>query len=465
VLQKLRRDSSWAQVKIPRGFGNGAIWPSLFTGVNPGRHGRYFYRQLKLGTYDIERFVEDTDFGHRPFWEFLSEAGRQVAVIDIVKAPLSKDLNGVQLCDWMTHDRTGPARSWPAQLLAEVVARYGSDPFDGHTDEFKERTAEELSALRDAMIERVSTKISLCERFMDQRSWDLFMVSFPDAHDIGHQSWHLHDHSHANYETQWGERFGDPVKAVYVALDGAVGRLLDRVDPQTTVVLFAGPGMGPDYTGNFLFENLLRRLDGRPEKDRNLIPHAILKCLWPAPIRRFGQRINAAKHLYSMSRRRCFSVPHNENAGAIRINLFGREPGGRIRPGAEYDTYCRTLTRELLELTNADTGKPVVREVVRVSDICHGKYVEHLPDMLAVWARDAPIRAVSSPKVGIVHGHPVIGARTGDHNSDCVLYVQGPSVNARGEMPPIQVEDIAPTITALLDTPLPDCDGSPIPFA
>jgi predicted AlkP superfamily phosphohydrolase/phosphomutase len=349
-------------------------------------------------------------------------------------------------------------------LVAEVIARFGSDPFNGRTDEFKERTAEELATLRDAMVNRVATKALLCEHYLGQRQWDLFMVSFPDAHDIGHQSWHLHDRSHPHYDGQWRDRFGDPVKDVYIALDQAIGRLIGQVGPHTTVVVFAGPGMGPDYTGNFLFDDLLRKLDGRPARERNVIPHALLTRLRPSVLQRLGHRINATRHMYSMGRRRYFAVPHNENAGAVRINVVGREPAGRIRPGPEYESCCQALTRDLLNLANADTGKPVVKDVVRVSDVCHGSYVERLPDLLVVWAREAPIRAVSSPKVGIVEGRPVVGARTGDHNSDCVAFIQGPSVTARGELPPIQVEDIAPTLSALLGFPLPGCDGSPVPF-
>lgn len=465
VLQSLRRNSAWAQVRAPRGFGNGAIWPSLFTGVNPGRHGRYFHRQIKPGTYNIEKFAEDTDFGHRPLWEFLSQAGRRVAVIDMVKAPLSKDLNGIQISDWMTHDHSWPTRSAPAHLASEVIARYGSDPFNGDTDEPRERTAEDYKAFRDAMIDRVHAKTALCEHYMKQDSWDLFMVAFGDPHDIAHQCWHLHDPAHAMYDARWVERFGDPVKDVYMALDSAVGRLLDGVGPQTTTVVFGGPGMGPDYTGNFLFDHLLRRIEGRPDKDRNLIPHALLSRVRPAAIQRLGQRINHAKHMFSMSRRKCFAVPHNENAGAVRINVVGREPAGCVKPGAEYEAFCSSLTKDLLDLVNADTGGPVIKEVIRVADECHGNQVEALPDLFAVWAREAPIRTVTSPKIGIVSGSPVIGARTGDHNPDCVLLAQGPGVTRRGPINPIAVEDIAPTITSLLGLALPDGDGAPIPFA
>jgi len=464
VLQNLRRHGTWAPVRVPRGFGNGAIWPSFFTGVNPGRHGRYFYRQIEPGTYDIKNFVEDTDFKHRPFWEHLSQAGRKVAIIDMIKAPLAKYINGIQLNDWMTHDRNGPVRSLPTKLASDVIARYGSDPFDGETDTPSERSADEYKIFRDAMIDRVHIKTTLCEDYLKQDSWDLFMATFSDPHDIAHQCWHLHDPTHPMYDAQWTERFGDPVKDVYMALDSAIGRLLDCVGPQTTALVFGGPGMGPDYTGNFLFDQLLRRLDGRPDRDRNLIPNAIVSRVRPAALQRLGERINHAKHMFSWSRRKCFSIPHNENAGAVRINVVGREPAGRVKPGAEYEAVCDSLTEDLLALINVDTGTPVIKEVIRVSDECHGSYVQALPDLLAVWAREAPIRAVASPKTGIVRGTPVIGARTGDHNSDCVFFAQGPRIARRGPTDPIAVENIAPTITSLLGLALPDCDGSPISF-
>jgi predicted AlkP superfamily phosphohydrolase/phosphomutase len=464
VLQRLRGNGAWAKVRAPRGFGDGAIWPSLFTGVNPGRHGRYFYRQLKLGTYDIENFKQDTDFGHRPLWEYLSQAGRRVAVIDMVRAPQSKNVNGIQISDWTTHDRTGPMRSSPSQLASEVIARYGSDPFNGISDVQKERTAEEYKALRDAMIDRVHTKTALCENYLQQDSWDLFMVAYAEPHDIAHQCWHLHDPTHALYDPRWVERFGDPVKDVYRALDSAIGRLLECAGPETTTVVFGGPGMEPDYTGNFLFDQVLRRIDGRPDRDRNLIPHALVSRLRPATIQSLGQRINHAKYMYSMSRRKCFAILHNESAGGVRINVVGREPAGCVKPGAEYEAVCRSLTKDLLDLVNTETGKPVIKEVVRVADECHGQRLETLPDLLAVWAREAPIRAVTSPKIGIVTGTPGIGARTGDHNSDCVLFVQGPRVTRRGPIDPMAVEDIAPTITSLLDFALPDCDGAPVSF-
>jgi predicted AlkP superfamily phosphohydrolase/phosphomutase len=184
----------------------------------------------------------------------------------------------------------------------------------------------------------------------------------------------------------------------------------------------------------------------------------------PAAIQKLGQRINRAKFMHGMSRRKCFAVLHNENAGGVRINVVGREPAGCVKPGADYEAVCASLTRDLLDLVNVDTGKPIIKEVVRIADECHGHRLETLPDLFAVWSRNAPIRAVTSPKIGIVTEPRVIGARTGDHSPECVLYAHGPRVTRRGPIDPMAVEDIAPTITSWLDFALPDCDGAPIAF-
>jgi Uncharacterized conserved protein len=155
-------------------------------------------------------------------------------------------------------------------------------------------------------------------------------------------------------------------------------------------------------------------------------------------------------------------VPHNENSGAIRINLVGREPNGQVQPGVEYNALCEALTEDLLDLVNFDTGRRVVREVIRVSDSYHGDCLEQLPDLFAVWNREAPIASIGSPKVGkISASYP--GHRTGDHTPNNLLIAQGPTV-VLGPLTHLPaVEDVAPTLAALLGVPLPEVDGSLIP--
>ncbi len=469
VLRRLREHGCVVPITTPRGMGNGAVWPSLFTGVNPGRHGRYFRNPIVPGSYEPGHFDPDRGFLTRPFWEDLSEAGRRVAIIDMVVAPLSPVLKGIQVADWTTHDAVGPPRSTPSELIAEIAQRFGSDPLHGNGD--VPREGDGYRELRDQLVERVRTKTACALHYLAQGPWDLFSVTYADPHDIGHQCWHLHDATSPRHDPMLARAIGDPLRDVYVALDAAIGQLLEAVGPAARVLVFSGPGMGPPYSANHLLETILRRLDA-PRRTlqmcaieiarsayRHLVP-ARLRERPTAPLAALAQRTHHAE----MHGRRFFSVVNQQNAGAIRLNVVGREPHGIVRPGAEFDAVCEELDTELRALVNLDDGGPVVTEVVRLDRAFHGPALATMPDLLAVWRRERPIERVASPRIGEVSGRRLTDIRTGDHTPNAELVACGPGLGSGRCPAPAAVEAIAPTIAAMLGVSLPDPDEAPIPL-
>ena len=467
VLQSLRETGVWGKTTTPLGFGNGVMWPSLFTGVNPAKHGRYFGRQVKPGSYQAAYFREDTDFKRPPIWAELSQAGRRVAVIDMVRAPLTKNLNGIQLADWMTHDSPGPPRSWPLDLISKVTEKFGDDPFGGVSDEAG-RDAAAYTEICRQMVERVETKTALCCEFLDQGPWDLFMTVYADSHDVGHQCWHIHDTSHPKHDAALKSEIGDPLKQIYMAIDKDVGRLISEAGPDARVMVFTGPGMGPGYTASFMLDQILRRLDGEGgEKGRTYVDtlKSVYRALLPPAVRNrlhhMAERSEDAMLIADRGRRKCFAVPHNENSGAIRINLVGREAKGQVNPGPECDALCAALTNDLREIVNLDTGEPIVEEVVRVAETFKGEHVNDLPDLLVIWNRHDPISAVGSPKIGEIRSS-YAGSRTGDHTPHGLFFASGKGLSPVALPNRVSVMDVGATICAWLDVTLEESDGSPI---
>jgi predicted AlkP superfamily phosphohydrolase/phosphomutase len=451
---------------MPPGLGSGAMWISLFSGVSPAEHGRYFGHQFRGDTYRVSRF-QPGEIKGEPVWSAASRAGKRVAVIDAPVAPLCEGLNGIQIIDWGTHDPFYPtAHTWPPGLAAEVTTRFGSDPV-GPCDRGR-RGPRGYQRLRDRMVERVGRKAEMACHFLDRGGWDLFMVVFADAHCIGHQCWHLHDPGHPMHDPSFFREFGDPIEAVYRALDKAIGRLLQVAGPEATVILFAGGGMGPNSTANHLLEEILRRLDGIPPSParrsvnilrgwyNRLVPDVIRSRLMP-----LTNMINDASRQGDRARRRYFQIPHHDFSGAIRFNLVGRERDGRLHPGAECDAVSEELTRDLLQVVNANTGRPIVREVLRTAAHFEGNRLADLPDLLVEWNREAPITAVRSPKVGEVQG-VYLSARTGDHAPDSLYCVRGPGLAPGENSKVLPVETLARTIAALLGMSLPRADGMPL---
>jgi predicted AlkP superfamily phosphohydrolase/phosphomutase len=464
-LRRMRDEGCWGVVKSPPGFGSGAVWPSLYTGVSPARHGRYFYRQVRAGDYEASRF-EDTDFRARPLWEILGDAGRRVAVFDVPKAGLSQNVNGIQVVDWLVH---GPVyheiRTSPPAVAEELARTYGEDPLP-RCDQPGMRTPDEHKVLRDIFLMRVRKKADAAIDYLEREPWDFFLTVFGDSHCVGHQCWHLRDPGHPRHDAAAAERIGDPVFDVYAEIDASIGRIVEHVDDDVTVMVVSATGFGPNYTGNYVLDEILRRLEGRrktrgldwfvraKQRAKAVLPSQV-RGRWRKTSRRLEERIAHTDR----EQRSFFTVPHNDIAGAVRVNLVGREPGGRVRPEDVEGVFSK-LRRDLLEVRNLATGQTIVEDVVRVSDFCKGEQIGEMPDFFVLWKRDAPIERVGSPRIGeIVYRQR--GNRTGDHTADSVFFARGPGI-VPGEIAPPSIMDFVPTIAALEDVHLEETDGRTI---
>jgi len=465
-LKRLLDTGAWGPV-LGTLFGTGAYWPSVFSGVNPARHGRYSSRQIVRGTYDTYRFT-NSDIKRAPFWIALSRAGRRVAIIDVPHAPPSNDVNGMEICYWAMHDPVSPVvRTWPATLAAKIQVRFGSDPVN--PCDAQNRRPEEFRELRERLLRRIVMKADLSSHYLAKGGWDLFMTVFGDSHCAGHQFWHIHEPSHPLHYPAMAASLGDPIKDIYVAIDDAVGRLVEQAGHNATVIVCAGPGMGPEYySGNFLLDEILVRLEGRRATGGQKLFKAVKQTWRMLPTvlrRRIGPRLGdpVMERLLAPGRdkRKFYAVPHNSQTGGIRINLVGREPDGLVRAGEEYRRVCDQLTRDLLEVRSPETGAPIVKEVLHTADLYEGEYLEDLPDLHVVWNRAGPIFSATSSKVGTVAGTRM-GYRTGDHTPDGMFLARGPKVTAGCAPEPVSAMDYAPTVAALLGVDLAGVDGRPI---
>lgn len=450
------------------GFWVGSTWPNFATGVSPARHGFHASRQIRPGSYDFFVPVPFALFRHEPFWNVLGRAGRRVAVLDVPLAGPSADLNGIQLAEWGNHDAVSPFRTWPPTLAAEVEASFGLHPTREKCD--VRRDARQHAAFRDRLLEGVATKLALTKHLLHRERWDFFAQVFTEGHCAGHQCWHIHDPTHSYHDAAVRQAVGDPVVESYVAIDRAIGELLDEVGRDTTVVLFASHGM-EGRTVYFSLDEILLRLGVAVAPRPNVV-----ESLLGAPYRWAGATVRAllgpvrdrlrsafpAPPVIDPATSQCFTVHDNGAVGSIRVNIVGREPRGLVEPGPALDAFCAALTRDLTAITNLETGTPVVRRVIRTAERYQGPCCDDLPDLLVEWNNDEPLTAIGSLKIGELRD-PSWHCRTGGHHSAGLVIAAGPGIATGRLAQPVSIVDLAPTLAALLDVRLPDGDGRVIP--
>ncbi|NEQ73519.1 MAG: hypothetical protein F6K23_10830 [Okeania sp. SIO2C9] len=470
-LQKIWLSSIWGNVKIPTGFSNGAMWPSLFTGVDPSKHARYNYLCIEQGTYNFRNFFDDdTDYQVLPFWVDLSKQGKRVGIVDVPRAPLTPDINGFQIADWLTHDRRKAiARSYPESLAQSVIDTFGEDEMGEKAELYLHNHS--YQSFLELMKKRIALRAEQTIQLAQESDYDFFMTVFGEPHDVGHMCWHFHDRTHENHDGS----FGDPVKDVYIALDEAIGKIIKNLE-YTEIMIFAGPGMTNNYGADEGFELILQKIEQNylkqskltKKRHQSLIPQirSLVRKYLPKKIRnkiysQIPEAVKKQEKKLLASQRRLFILPFGNTGCAIRLNVVDREPNGLIKRGQEYNEICDFLRDSVSTLKNLETGTPLLKDVIQLNQIYHGQALDRLPDIIVTWNREYPIRRVGSKELGEFE-LKCYTKRTGEHNDRAVFWLDSISLTPQKLESSIRVEDLAPTIGTLLDADLHKTDGTPI---
>jgi predicted AlkP superfamily phosphohydrolase/phosphomutase len=456
----------------------GAHWPSFASGCTPAKNRVHSWEQLRPGTYEQYR-VDTAEASQRPqFWDALSRAGRRVCVFDVPLSYPSKTINGLQTVEWGAHDAVhGFTASSPA-LRDEIVQNFGLHPVSGNSD--RDRDPQETIAFGGTLLDGVRRKSRLTQHFLHKEDWDFFAQVFTETHCAGHLLWHLHDPNHPRHNENVGG--GDPLKDVYKAVDEALGQIVAGLDPDSTLIVLANHGIGPKYGAQFLLDKILLALGvaapapvTQPPVTAMSRVDTLLTAAWqslPVSLKRPLEPLRKRARDWVLRDKRpaptidpaasdCFLIQNNSSHGGIRVNLKGREPQGKVAPGAEYDALLDRLTEDLAAITNLETGRSIVKAIHRRDRLYVGPESDHLPDLMVEWCNDAPTRIVGSNRIGRIEGEYRY-CRTGDHQSGGLFIVKGPHTSPMRLDRVVTCVDFAPTIAAFLGVQLDDVDGAAI---
>lgn len=404
-------------VITPLGLADHAVWTSFFTGTGVGSHGRYNFRQLAP---DARRYVhmQGKPSAETCFWTQLSKKGMRVAALDLPKSALAQPFNGIQLCDWLVHGREyQPAVSTPSELAADVIARFGAPPESLCAEIIPPLSNDDIKAMATRLLTSADMKLRCGLHYLKSEAWDVFAIGFKEAHCGTHAFWNLLDSRSPGYGPERNEACGEPLRAVYQALDRAVGELIAEAGSMASVLVFSTLGMDANFSGNHLMPAIAWAINEKLGTPAIRLHNRLGPPLYRPGLRRFSG--------WNTRRTLCRFLFHNESSGTLRLNVRGRDPGGPIESGAEYDRLCAQLMADLKGLKDPDTGRALVQDVVHSKSAYPGPANDALPDLFIVWDRTAPIRSACSPMLGTLTAEPYRNVRPGNHRAGGHFFVTG----------------------------------------
>lgn len=465
-------------------------WSSFSTGMNPGKHGVYYFTERLPGSYRMG-FTHSVTRTGKPLWMMVSDSGRNVGVINIPGTFPPDCVNGFMISGLDT-PTTGYSFTWPENIYEELkqnVGGYAIEPEEARAVELKnDRDRHQFfEALRDNIELRWKCSKYLCRKF----SPELLILVFTATDRIQHRFWKYRDPNHPHYDKKSAELFRDAIPTIYSDLDRILGEVVGTMDNETTLFIISDHGMGirsdkTIYVNRWLLYkgylnlnvagNVSDRIKGRII-DFIKKPLRIVKKAMSVSQRKWLRQYfhSLFKHGYFLletmnidwASTKAYS---NELMNAIWINLEGREPLGMVKPGQQYEMLCEEIAQGLRELRDPETGEPIVKTIYKRDEIYHGSEISKAPDLVIEWnnyttqtsslsTREEAARFLSKLTPDQT-SRAAMSQTSGEHMPNGILVAYGHGIKKKNRVEGANIIDMAPTILYTLGEKIPqDMDG------
>ncbi len=270
---------------------------------------------------------------------------------------------------------------------------------------------------------------------LTHEEWDLFIAHYFVIDNAQHAFWRASDPVHPAHDPAEAARFGDQIARAYRWLDQQVGELLSLAGDDVTVIVASDHGGAPIYRWFYL-------------------------NVW---LREAGYL-----HTTAGDKRACVDWRRTRacgfGTGGIFLNVRGREPQGLVAPGDEYEGLRDELAARLLTFTDLETGRLVVKAVLRAEEIYPGVPPGKVPDLLLALnrgyslGRGEALGEVGNKPVLEINRTPWAGGHEGPYlpqDIPGVLLMAGPGIPAGLRLDAPRIVDVAPTILRLLGVDAP----------
>jgi predicted AlkP superfamily phosphohydrolase/phosphomutase len=486
-LAQLLREGAWGPLTSTMPAATFPSWTTFMTGVNPGRHGVFDFTRREPGGYAV-RFVNSTFRKARTVWHLLSDAGRRIGVLGVPGTYPPEAINGYMISGFDTPVTTRADASFvhPPSFAAEVE-QAGGFPF-AEFQEFHIGPGWHARALSN-LCDGIERKTRLAETLLARERFDCFMLLFGESDTAAHHFWSFHDPASPRYDAAGAAELGNPLRAVYAALDGAIGRLRARV-PDASVLVVSDHGFGGAGTTAVRLNRWLAQQDYLAFAPRSrqarwagalraaatrAVPEHWQAACFRAAGGRLASRVESGVRFGGIDWRgtRAFSEELNYFP-AVWLNVQGRDACGTVA-AAQYQSLCDEIGTQLLAWRDPINGGRVVRRVWQRDALYHGPYVGLAPDLILDLATPRGYSYVGVPSYGAAHGAVIetlapsalrggkLLGMSGSHRADGVFVLAAPGI-AAGRMSAAHIADMAPSILALCGVPIPgQWDGEPLP--
>jgi predicted AlkP superfamily phosphohydrolase/phosphomutase len=427
-------------------------WTSIFTGVNPGRHGIFGFSlgnaQRREGLVRLDRVKVPA------IWNVVNAQDTGIGVFNVPMTYPPPVVEPFCVAGMLTPEGGGETPenfTSPAGLATEIAGTAGSYEIDvdvNYEEDWKST----------AIIERLSRNLAIKRRvlawLLDKHDISILFAVMEAPDRLMHPLYKYIDPSCEHFSRSEAGPIRERAWRFFDEMDEVINDLVSWAHGGY-IVTMSDHGFGPrEKVVNVnlaLREWGLLSVAGAGAVGQSLRLHQVAsraKRVIPKKLWRTAKQM--AHGQIDWSKTKAFSGPNPQQG--IYINLEGREPHGSVDP-SEYEAVRDEVISRFSELTDPDDGGPVLDHIYRREEVMDGPEAAFAPDLFPI------CRAYSYELTDGLFSPPVITDHRqlprGFHHMDGIFGVAGPGITPK-DLLRASVYDIMPTALYLAGLKIPE---------
>ena len=389
-------------------------WMCMMTGKDPGELGIYGFRNRKDYSYDNLYIVNSHAVTVPTLWDIVGTHGKKSVVLGVPLTYPPKPFPGWMVSSFLTPN-LNTQWCFPPRLKREI-AQVASDYLIDVPNFRTERRAE----LERDLLQMMDARFKLARHLLKTKAWDLFVMVEMGTDRLHHAFWRFWDTSHRQHEPD--SPFSETMRRYYATLDTELGRLLELVDENTTVLIVSDHG-AKRMDGGICINEWLRQHDYLTLKAR------------PQGITPFSPDL--------VDWHRTQAWGEGGYYGRIFLNVKGREPLGTISP-QDYEKV-RDELKARLEAIVDETGENIGTRVFKPEEVY--RECRNIAPDLGVYFGNLYWRSVGSIGYNSIYTYENdTGPDDCNHAQMGIFVLKSPQCEETGLVPAKHLSDVAPLV-------------------
>lgn len=400
-------------------------WMCMATSQDPGSLGVYGFRNRSDHSYDGLEIVNSRSIRDIALWDQIAREGKRSNIIGVPPSYPPRKTNGICVGCFLTPDTTNDTYTHPSAAQEEIARLVGEYPVD-----VKGFRTDRKDWLKDEIYAMSRKHFDVVRHFLQNSEWDYFQFVEIGLDRLQHGFWKYHDPEHVLHEP--GNPYEEVIRDYYLYLDDEVGRLLEVLTEDTTVLVLSDHGA--------------QRLDGGFCVNEWLIQQGLLV------LNEYPKQITAFSKL-DVNWDKTSVWSEGGYYARVFFNVEGREPKGNIdRVGYE---KLRDEVKAKLEATVDDQGRPMGTMVFKPEEI-YRNVRNVAPDLIAHFG-GLYWRSIGGVGYSSVHVQENDTGPDDCNHSQYGGFILAASNNPlSGEIDGAHILDLAPTLLELGGYDIPD---------